>query len=136
MKYGYLMSITFVLNALYSIANKIMATRPTEVSMYMVIMYIAGTSGALFIVYHQKSRFEKRGALIGVAAGLCVIGTTVTMIAAAAVLPGVVVFPVFSGLSLLLVAMMGRIAFKEHIGPYGYMGIACGIAAIVLLGTT
>jgi multidrug transporter EmrE-like cation transporter len=133
MKYGYLITITFILNAQYSIANKIMATRPKEVALYMVIMYIAATLGALFIVRHQKSRFEKRGAIIGVIAGCCVILTTVTMIAAAATLPGFVVFPVFSGLSLLLVALMGRIVFKEHIGPYGYLGIACGIAAIILL---
>lgn len=135
MKYSYLISITFVLNALYSIANKIMATRQDEVVVYMIVMYLAATTGAYLTVKHQKSRFEKHGALIGALAGCCVIGTTITMIAAAALLPGVVIFPAMSGLSLLIVALLGRIVFKEHIGPYGYMGILCGIIAIVLLGS-
>ena len=135
MKYGYLISITFMLNALYSIGNKMMAARPREVALYMVIMYVASSLGALLIVRHQRSRFERRGAIVGALAGCCVVGTTITMIKANALLPGVVVFPIFSGLSLLFVALAGRIAFKEHIGPYGYLGIICGIAAVTLLGS-
>lgn len=134
MKYSYLISITFVLNSLYSIGTKIMSTRPEQVTMFMFCMYFAGTLGALAVMQQQKSKFQSKGALIGVLGGVCVIGTTVTMIKANSILPGVVAFPTYSGLSLLLVALAGRIVFKEHIGAYGYLGIACGIVAIILLG--
>ena len=76
---------------------------------------------------------EGKSIVIGALGGIgTAVGLSASM-AAASVLPGYIAFPIISGGTLLIVALIGRIVFKERIGPYGIAGIVVGACAIGLL---
>ena len=48
-------------------------------------------------------------------------------------MPGFVVFPVATGGGLTFVVLVGVLLFKEPMGLLGYLGIATGACALLLL---
>jgi multidrug transporter EmrE-like cation transporter len=54
-------------------------------------------------------------------------------LALSAGIPGFIVFPVATGGGLILVVTVGVFGFREPMGPLGYLGIATGTCALILL---
>lgn len=135
MTYRRLIILSFFLNGMTMVCTK--AVGELNLSKFIpVVLFFAYTLSALVgIGQLTKSgrHIEGKSLLIGVLGGF---GTAVglgTHMVAAGLLPAYIVFPVINGTTLMLVTLIGRIVFKEHIGPYGFAGIAAGAVAIGLL---
>jgi multidrug transporter EmrE-like cation transporter len=61
------------------------------------------------------------------------VGQTGMAFALSGGVPGYVVFPVATGGGLIFVVMVGVLLFREPMGPFGYLGIATGVSALILL---
>ena len=106
-----------------------------SIPMVLLIMYGTGAIMSLAYTISGRKRIEGKAVSIALLGGL---GTAVGMssnMTAAAILPGYVVFPLVNGGTLVLVAVIGRLVFKERIGAFGVAGILAGIASIILLST-
>ena len=135
MTYRRLMVISFFLNAFLALATKAISEfgMTRSIPLVLLIVYALATLMALWTI--REKRIEAKSVWIGLMGGF---GTAVGMganMTAASILPGYKVFPLVNGGTLLLVALAGRLIFRERIGPYGIAGIVAGIAAIVLLST-
>ena len=133
MTYRRLMAISFVLNCFLATATKAISEFGMTRSIPMVLLVMYGLATVLAFGAMTKKRIEARSLWIGLLGGF---GTAVGMganMTAASILPGYQVFPLVNGGTLLLVALAGRLIFRERIGPYGVAGIMAGIAAIILL---
>ena len=135
MTYRRLMIISFFLNAFLATATKGISEFGMTASIPMVLLVMYGLATVLALAAMKKKRIEGKSLWIGLMGGF---GTAVGMganMTAASILPGYQVFPLVNGGTLLLVALAGRLIFRERIGPYGVAGIVAGIAAIILLST-
>lgn len=136
MSYRRLIAVSFFLNGVTMVGMKAVSEFGLARVTPMVLFSMYGTSSLLgiFPVVAAGRRPQRRSLWVGAIAGIASIAGCASSIGAAALAQGYVVFPVISGGSLLLVAVFGRIAFGEKIGPYGLAGIAVGIAGIAMLG--
>jgi hypothetical protein len=130
------MSIAFVTNGLgvfglriltgYGLAN-------TDTLQYLTIWYVAGAALA-FLAWLGTGKLLLREWIIGGAMAVCSLCGQLGMIRAlGGGLPGYVVFPVATGGGLLFVVAVGVSLFRERIGIAGYIGIAVGTIALILL---
>lgn len=137
MTYRRLMIVSFLLNCFLATATKAISEfgMTPSIPIVLLMMYGLAASLALIAVLMGKKRVEAKSLWIGLMGGF---GTAVGMganMTAASILPGYQVFPLVNGGTLLLVALAGRLIFREKIGSYGVAGIVSGIAAIILLST-
>jgi drug/metabolite transporter (DMT)-like permease len=105
------------------------------IPLILLAMYLVAAGLALAPLALRRSPIEGKSVFIGVLAGISTASGMACSMMAAALLPAYIAFPVFSGGTLLLVALAGRIVFVERIGPYGIAGILVGVCAIILLST-
>jgi hypothetical protein len=131
------MTIAFLANGLGIFGLKVLSASGlgnTDAVQYLMLWYL---SGALLgaIAYFSGSRGASvRELLIGAAmaaASLC--GQLAMAGALSGGLPGYVVFPVATGGGLLFVVAVGVGVFRERMGSAGYLGIAVGTVALILL---
>lgn len=135
MTYRRLLGLCFLLNGICLLGSKgITEFGFGRSSMYVLFwIYVTGALVNLIHVCTAWKPVSRQNILIGVMGGL---GSVIGMgcaVTALNMIPGYVVFPLSQGGTLLLVALIGCVFFKEKIGPYGIAGIVSGIAAIVLL---
>lgn len=101
---------------------------------YLSLWYLAGALVAAVPLLRLRSGMEKREWLLGCAmAASSLFGQLGMGLALANGLPGFVVFPVATGGGLLFVLLVGVIRFRERVHWVGYLGIATGTLALVLL---
>lgn len=137
MTYRHLIALAFLLNSILVIGTKAVSEFGMTESIPMVLLIMYGTGAIMSLAYtiSGRKRIEGKAVSIALLGGL---GTAVGMssnMTAAAILPGYVVFPLVNGGTLVLVAVIGRLVFKERIGAFGEAGILAGIASIILLST-
>jgi len=130
------MSVAFVTNGLGVFGLRILAAdglANTDTLQYLAIWYLAGAALAFF-AWLSLRKLLLREWIIGGAMAVCSLCGQLGMIRAiAGGLPGYVVFPVATGGGLLFVVAVGVSLFRERIGAAGYIGIAVGTVALVLL---
>ncbi len=101
---------------------------------YLVLWYAAGLAFAAFTFFRLYSRLESPELLIGSGMAVCSLAGQLGMaLALSAGIPGFIVFPVATGGGLILVVLVGVSLFREPMGPLGYLGIATGTCALILL---
>ena len=135
MTYRKLISASFVLNGLTMICTQAVGKLHLTAHIPMVLFFVYSVGGVMALVHMAwvGKPIEGKSIVIGALGGIgTAVGLSASM-AAASVLPGYIVFPIISGGTLLIVALIGRIVFKERIGPYGIAGIVAGACAIGLL---
>lgn len=135
MTYRYLIAVSFVLNGLSMVCTQIVGKigLAAHIAVVLFFMYVVAGSMAFIHVLRVGKPIETRSISVGLVAGMgTAVGLSANM-AAASVLPGYVVFPIINGGTLLIVAVVGTIVFRERIGPYGIAGIVAGVCAIGLL---
>jgi|SRR5581483_4653215 len=129
------MCIAFVANGLGVFGLRILAAAGlanTDTFQYLTIWYLAGAALALAALNTRKLFLKEW--IIGGAMAVCSLFGQVGMAGAlSGGLPGYVVFPVATGGGLLFVVAVGVSFFRERIGASGYLGIAVGTVALVLL---
>lgn len=101
---------------------------------YLSLWYLAGALVASVPFLRLRSGMALREWVLGGAmAGCSLFGQLGMALALSNGLPGLVVFPVATGGGLLFVLAIGVAVFRERVHWVGYLGIAVGTAALVLL---
>src|SRR5207237_1886849 len=130
------MSIAFLTNGLGVFGLRILAAdglANTDTIQYLTIWYVAGALLA-FLAWLRSGKLLPREWIIGGSMAVCSLCGQLGMAGAlAGGLPGYVVFPVATGGGLSFVVAVGVSLFRERIGAAGYLGIAVGTVALVLL---
>jgi len=135
MIYRRLISAAFVFNGLTMVCTQAVGKVGLREFIPIVLFFVYAVAGLMALVhmYQQRKPIEAKSVVIGALGG---IGTAVGLsanMAASAVLPGYIAFPIINGGTLLMVALVGKVVFRERIGPYGIAGIIAGACAIGLL---
>lgn len=132
-----LMLIAFVTNGLGPFGLKVLSERGLAgayQSQYLLYWYFGGFAFAVLALLRAGVRPQVREVSLGALMGACSLaGQSFTGLALSHGLPGHVAFPITTGGSLFLVAAAGLFLFNERVGPYGMVGIALGIVALVAL---
>jgi multidrug transporter EmrE-like cation transporter len=101
---------------------------------YLSLWYAAGLLLAALVFFRRYGRPWRKELLIGSGMALCSMAGQLGMaLSLSSGIPGFVVFPVATGGGLIFVVLVGVLIFHEPMGPLGYLGIATGVAALVLL---
>jgi multidrug transporter EmrE-like cation transporter len=132
-----LMLVAMTANGFALLGAKVLAEAGLGVrysSHYLAAWYGCGFLLALAMSARRVSRPYLRETIIGAGMALMsFLGQACLVGAVSNGAPGYVVYPVIAGATIFLVALAGRLIFRERVGPYGIAGIACGIAAVVIL---
>ena len=135
MTYRQMLLIAFLLNGLLMVGMK--AVDGFKLGQYIPLVLFAqyAVGGLLCIpaVVAARKPLHRTSLWVGVAAGITSAIGMSCAITVTGMIPGYMVFPIIQGGTLLTVVIIGRVFFKEKIGPYGVAGIALGTAAIILL---
>ncbi len=138
--YVRLMLVAFLTNGLGTFGLRILAGSGlgavTELQ-YLTLWYSFGCLMAVAACASRLSRPKRREIVIGGAMALCSLcGQMGMALSLSSGIPGFVVFPIATGGGLLFVVAVGVLAFREPIRGLGYLGIATGTAALVLLAVS
>jgi drug/metabolite transporter (DMT)-like permease len=135
MSYGQLVAIAFLGNGLTLLGMQAVGRLSVAGASLaaLVAMYAAGTAITLVQSAARPRPLRLRNVLAGIMGGAgSAVGVLYTVTATER-LPGYIVFPLISGGIIVVVAIVGRVAFRERIGPWAMAGIAAGVAGIVFL---
>jgi multidrug transporter EmrE-like cation transporter len=131
------MTLAFLTNGMGAFGLRVLAgfgLPDTTSTQYLAVWYLAGLLLAALVFLRRLRGFRAKEAAIGCAMALCSMGGQLGMaLALSGHIPGFVVFPVATGGGLLLVVVVGVVLFQERMHPLGYLGIAVGVCALVLL---
>jgi multidrug transporter EmrE-like cation transporter len=131
------MAMAFLTNGLGAFGLRILAGAglgQIEAIQYLALWYTAGLFLAAIVFFRLYGKPEQKDVGVGSLMALCsLVGQTGMAFALSAGLPGYVVFPVATGGGLIFVVLVGVFLFREPMGPLGYLGIATGVCALVLL---
>ena len=131
------MTIAFLTNGLGAYGLRVLAGAglgDVNTVQYLALWYLAGMLLAGMVYVRQLGRPSGNEVLIGSGMALCSLtGQTGMSLALSGHLPGFVVFPVAIGGGLLMVVLVGVLLFREKVHPLGYLGIASGVSALILL---
>ncbi len=131
-----LMLIAFVTNGISPFGLKVLAELGLSryEFQYLIFWYSGGLALTALTLGIRDLPFYRWELLIGAGMGFCSLGGQYLMgRALAAGLPGHIVFPIATGGTLFIVALVGILVFKEQVGPYGRAGMLLGILALVIL---
>ena len=136
-KYIRYMAIALATNGLGAFGLRLLAGAGLggiKQTQYLALWYTAGfvlAAAAFFRIYGKPNRKE---ILIGSGMALSSLAGQLGMaLSLSAGIPGFIVFPVATGGGLILVVLVGVLLFREPMGLLGYLGIATGTCALVLL---
>ncbi|QNI37676.1 hypothetical protein [Edaphobacter albus] len=130
------MALAFVTNGLGAYGLRVLAGAGLGnlETRYLVIWYSAGSILALAVAIPHLGKLAVRELGIGILMAFCsVLGQTGMALAMSGGIPGYVVFPVAVGGGLILVVMVGVFVFGERLSLLIGIGIASGLASLILL---
>jgi len=131
------MFLAFITNGLSQFGVcvlKDMGLAQSHSSLYLSCWYATGLAAAVVIFLISDRKLLPQEIILGGMMGLFSSGQWFMLTAALGCgVPGYLVFPVAIGGSLSVVALVGVLLLREHLSSYGYLGIASGIAATVIL---
>ena len=131
------MAVAFLTNGLGAFGLRILAgagLKGVKETQYLALWYAAGLLLAAIAYFRRYGRLYGRELAIGSGMALCSLAGQLGMaLSLGAGVPGFVVFPVATGGGLTFVVLVGVLLFKEPMGWLGYLGIATGACALLLL---
>lgn len=134
------MLCAFLLNGTCPFGLRILAGRGLAqqyTPVYLVYWYLAGFVFGLFGLIRIRQHLSRANLLIGLVMAIASVGGQFFMgLALSYGVPGSVVYMLGMGASLCVVVLGGVLFFHERVGTYAKLGIAIGLLAAVLLGTT
>ena len=81
----------------------------------------------------MRGRFTLGEAALGCAVGCVNLGSAFFLIRALDTLPATVVFPAMCGGVVALIALLGRVFFREQLGKRGWTAIGLTVVSLVLI---
>jgi len=132
-----LMLVILLTNGMSAFGLKVIAgwALPPSVKFpYLTIWYAAGLT-SIGVPMLLKGVKLGRGELLwgALMAGCSMAGQVAMGMALDRQVPGHIVFPIAVGGSILIVALAGRIFFKERMNRWSAAGVAVGFVAVILL---
>ena len=104
---------------------------------YLTAWYAGGLACVALPMLVKGLKLGKTEILWGGIAGALSMGGQVAMaVALSSGVPGHVVFPIAIGGSIFVVALAGRLIFKERMNLPTALGVALGFTAVILLGVS
>lgn len=137
MTYRQFLLLAFVANGLSGIGAKAVGQfgLTSHIPLVLASMYVVGALLCLAMLCIRQTPLQPRSAVVGLLGAAGSVAGSGCLILSASLIPGYVAFPISSGGTLILVALIGRLAFREKIGVYGILGIVSGAAGIALLSS-
>lgn len=133
-----LLLAAFVLTGINSISNK--AIGPLHLGPYMGLYSLGfwGTGVLLGLGTRAITKHEvrKQDAAVGITMGVTGSVAMILLLLALRTVPGFIAFPFRSCGNTTLTAIVSFLAWREHVTPKQWLGIACGILAIYLIMPT
>ena len=135
MTYRRLLLFSFVFNGLLMVGMKAVDGFKLEhfLPVVLFMQYTLGTALCLPMALRAKKPVSRAAIWVGILGGVTSAIGMAACIMAAGMMPGYICFPVIQGGTLLAGVVLGMLAFKERVGPFGVAGIVAGVAAIVVL---
>ena len=134
------MLCAFILNGVCPFGLRILAGRGLAqqyTPVYLVYWYLAGFAFGLLGLIKARQRLSLTNFVIGLTMAVASVGGQFFMgLALSNGVPGSVVYMLGMGASMCVVVLGGVLFFHERVGTYAKLGIAIGLLAAVLLGTT
>jgi multidrug transporter EmrE-like cation transporter len=137
MKWLQLMLGAMLTNGFALVGLKVLAEAglsPQYQSHYLLAWYASGL--AIAAVYSLKGLAKPNLREIGIGGAMSAMsftGQVCLSLALSGGAPGYLVYPIGAGASVLFVAVIGVLVFREKLTLYGVAGIACGLISVVIL---
>jgi multidrug transporter EmrE-like cation transporter len=133
-----LMLVMLLTNGMSSFGLKVIAGwgLPGTVKFpYLTIWYAAGLASVAVPMLLKGVRLRRIELLWGaLVAASSIAGQVAMAIALDSNVPGHIVFPIAIGGSIFIVALAGRIFFRERMNRLNVIGVSLGFLAVILLG--
>lgn len=133
------MLLAFITNGLSQFGVRIigdMGLAGSHGYLYLSFWYLTGLFAAAIVFLGAKRSLQRREVVLGCTMGLFSAGCWFLLTGAVGQgVPGYLAFPVAIGGSLSVVALVGVLVLRESLSVYGYLGVGCGIAGLVVLST-
>ncbi len=129
-----LLGAAFVLTAVPQLAQAA-AVRQGEINLWFFLFATFASGGAALWIFLAAAKTRPSAGAFGYA-GLAAVGSVAGnffTLKALSRLPETAVFPVANAGPIIAAVLLGLLYFKERIRPLAWLGIAAGIAGIVLL---
>lgn len=130
-----LLLIAFLLSGLNAISNRAIGPLGLDEFVPLYSLGFWGTGVVLGLITRAVTRHEvkKQDAVVGITMGVAGAVAMVLLLVALKTVPGFIAFPVRSCGNTTLTAIVSFLAWREHVTPKQWLGIACGILAIYLI---
>jgi multidrug transporter EmrE-like cation transporter len=100
---------------------------------FLSLWFGSGAAVALVVMLASGMRLGRVEIALGLAMGTCSLAGEVFLLRALQGLPGNIAYSGVIAGEISAVGVIGAVAFRERLGPKGMLGIAAGVAAVVLL---
>lgn len=131
-----LMAIAFLANGLGPFGLRVLVDKgllaPYRLP-YLALWYAGGLILAAIGFFRKPEKLRWPEIILGLAMACCSLGGQLATALALATVPGHISFAVTTGGNLFIVAAAGILIFRERVNWYGGVGIALGIASLLLL---
>jgi len=130
-----LLLVAFVLSGLNAISNTSIRHLHLDnyIGLYSVGFWGMGVVLGLITLAITKHEVRKQDAAVGITMGLTGSIAMVLLLIALRTVPGFIAFPIRSCGNTTLTAIVSYLAWREHVTPRQWLGIACGVVAIYLI---
>ena len=130
-----LLLAAFLLTGVNSISNKALGPLGLDqyIGLYSVGFWGTGVVLGLATLAITKHEVKKQDAAVGITMGIAGAIAMVLLLVALKTVPGFIAFPVRSCGNTTLTAIVSFAAWREHVTPRQWLGIACGLVAIYLI---
>ena len=105
----------------------------SERAIYVLVLFVAASLLSVAGLWRSRTRVALADLWPGLALGLVNLATTHYLLLALGALPGVVVFPVSSAVSIVVTSLAGVAFWRERLGRLNVVGIAVAVVAVVLI---
>jgi drug/metabolite transporter (DMT)-like permease len=104
--------------------------QPGEKPMFLAILFGCAGVTVLIAMIAGRTRFQLKDAIWGIVLGVPNYFTSWFTVSALTKLPAYVVFPTITAATVMLIAFIGVVFFRERIGKMGLIGIALTMVSI------
>ncbi len=105
----------------------------SERATYVLLVFVDAALLSAAGLWRSRTRLAWADFWPGLALGLVNLGATHTLLLALNALPGVIVFPVSSAVSIIVTTLAGVLIWRERLGRANLAGIVAAVAAVALI---
>ncbi|MEO0085270.1 MAG: hypothetical protein ABIK37_01425 [candidate division WOR-3 bacterium] len=100
---------------------------------FQALLFMTAFAVTTLLYYLGRERVDRETLQPGALLGVANLGNYLFLVLALAVLPGAVVYPVIAAGEVALLALAGRLVWRERVGLKAWLGIALAVGALVLV---